>query len=164
MKTTSRLLALISMLISVLLLGACSSKPATIADLPVYPDATELKPGESNLADTLQQNGQQDAAIRQSAGVGGSTEQKGFSLPADATWDAVKSFYTEKLKASGWAEGMGGPGGSMASDIMSQVNDSNELFKTTMFSKAKQVLTVMRITDPTDPANVQLILSLSTQP
>lgn len=116
------------------------------------------------MADTLQQNGQQDAAIRQSAGVGGSTEQKGFSLPADATWDAVKSFYTEKLKASGWAEGMGGPGGSMASDIMSQVNDSNELFKTTMFSKAKQVLTVMRITDPTDPANVQLILSLSTQP
>ena len=68
MKTTTRLLI---MLFSALLLGACGSKPVAIADMPVYPGATELKPGESNIADTLKTNGQQDAAMRQAAGVGG---------------------------------------------------------------------------------------------
>ena len=102
MKSTMRLLTLLTLLLSALLLGACGSKPVTLADLPVYPGATELKPGESSIADTLKNNGQQDAAMRQAAGVGGSTTQKGFNLPADATWDQVKAFYTDKLKASGF--------------------------------------------------------------
>jgi hypothetical protein len=163
MKTTVRLLALITMLALSMLLSACGSKPVALADLPVYTGATELKPGESNIADTLQSNGQQDAAMRQAVGTGGSTEQKGFDLPAEATWDQVKSFYTDKLKASGWNEGMGGPAGSMASDIMNQANAGNELFQTALYSKDKQTLTVIRVADPTDTSKVQLILSLSTQ-
>jgi hypothetical protein len=160
---TARLFALITTLISALLVGACGSKPVTIADLPVYTGATELKPGESNLADTLQQNGQQDAAIRQTAGTGGSTVQKGFNLPAETTWDQVKSFYNDKLKQNGWNEGLGGIGGNIANQAMSQVNQDNELFQMTIYSKDKQTLTVMRIADPTDKAKVQLILSLSSQ-
>ncbi len=160
MKTTTRLLI---MLFSALLLGACGSKPVAIADMPVYPGATELKPGESNIADTLKTNGQQDAAMRQAAGVGGSTTQKGFNLPTDAKWDQVKVFYTDKLTASGWTVGMGGPGGNIASQVMDQANQANTLFQTAIFSKDKQTLTVMRVVDPTDAAKVQMILSLSTQ-
>ncbi|NTV63513.1 MAG: hypothetical protein HGA65_08260 [Oscillochloris sp.] len=163
MKTTLRLFALIATLASAMLLGACGSKPVTLADLPVYEGATELKPGESNLADTLQQNGQQSTAMGQALGAGGSTEQKGFDLPAETTWDQVKTFYTDKLKASGWAEGMSGPGASIANQALSQVNQGNDLFQMTIFSKDKQTLTVMRVADPTDATKVQLILSLSTQ-
>lgn len=163
MRTTQRLLVLIAMLVSAMLLGACASKPATLADLPVYAGAVELKPGESNLADTLQQNGQQSTAMGQALGTGGTTEQKGFDLPAEATWDQVKAFYTDKLKASGWAEGMSGPGASIANQAMSQATQGNDLFQMTIFSKDKQTLTVMRVADPTDATKVQLILSLSTQ-
>jgi hypothetical protein len=163
MKTTMRLLTLITLLSSALLLAACGSKPVAMADLPVYPGATALKPGESNIADTLKNNGQQDAAVRQAAGVGGSTEQKGFDLPTEATWDQVKTFYTDKLKAGGWAEGMGGPGGNIASQMMAQANQGNDLFQTTIFSKDKQTLTVIRVADPIDKSKVQLILSLSSQ-
>jgi hypothetical protein len=163
MKTTMRLLTLITLLLSALLLGACGSKPVAIADLPVYPGATELKPGESNIADTLANNGQQDAAMRQAAGVGGATEQKGFDLPADASWDQVKTFYTDKLKASGWAEGLGGPAGNMASQIMAQASQGNDLFQSNIYSKDKQTLTVIRVADPIDATKVQLVLSLSTQ-
>jgi hypothetical protein len=163
MKTTLRLLTLLTLLISALLLGACGGKPVTLADLPVYPGATELKPGESNIADTLKNNGQQDAAVRQAAGVGGSTAQKGFDLPADAKWDQVKTFYTDKLKATGWAEGMGGPGGNIASQMMDQANQANTMVQTSIYSKDKQTLSVIRVADPTDATKVQLILSLSTQ-
>jgi hypothetical protein len=163
MKITMRLLALLTLLVSALLLGACGSKPVAIADLPVYPGATELKPGESNIADTLKNNGQQDAAMRQAVGVGGSTEQKGFDLPAEASWDQVKAFYTDKLKAGGWAEGMGGPGGDIASQAMAQANQANTMVQTNIYSKGKQTLSVIRLADPIDTAKVQLILSLSSQ-
>ena len=163
MKSLMRMPTLLMLLLSALLLGACGSKPVTLADLPVYPGATELKPGESTIADTLKNNGQQDAAVRQAAGVGGSTTQKGFDLPADATWDQVKAFYTDKLKASGWTEGLGGPAGTVANQALSQVNQASSAFQTNMYSKDKQTLTVMRLTLPSDATKVQLILSLSTQ-
>jgi hypothetical protein len=163
MKTTVRLLALIVMLTSAMLLSACGSKPVTLADLPVYPGASELQAGESTIADTLQNNGQQDAALREAMGAGGSTVQKGFDLPADAGWDQVKSFYVEQLKSGGWAEGMSGPAGNIASQVMEQANQGNELFQTALFSKDKQTLTLIRVADPIDPSKVQLILSLSSQ-
>lgn len=164
MRATSRLFFVLLGLSLALILGGCGgSAPATIADLPTYPGAVELKPGESVIGDTLEQNMQQDAAMRESMGLGGSTEQRGFSLPADADWAAVKGFYTEQLKAAGWQEGMGGPGGNMASQMMEQANQGNDLFQTTMFSKGKQVLTVVRVASPTDPDTVELVLSLSTR-
>ena len=163
MRTTRLALALLG-LIAALALSACAAAaPATAAELPVFPGAVELKPGESTIGDTLQQNMQQDAAMREAAGVGGSTEQRGFKLPDETGWDAVKSFYTEQLKSAGWEEGMGGPGGDMASQIMAQASQGNDLFQTAMFSKGKQVLSVIRVADPTNPASVELILSLSTR-
>jgi hypothetical protein len=162
MKIAVRLPALFALVLAALMLAACGSKPVAVADLPVYPGATALQPGESTIADTLKQNGQQDAAMRQAMGAGGSTEQKGFTLPADAGWEQVKSYYADALKKGGWAEGAGGPAGGMASQIMEQANQANTLFQTAIFSKDKQNLTVIRVADPTDASKVQLILSLAT--
>jgi hypothetical protein len=163
MRTTTRLVFALLGLTLALVLGGCGAAPVKIADLPAFPGAVELQPGESAMGDVLAQNMQQDAAMREAAGVGGSTEQRGFSLPADATWDAVKGFYTEQLKAAGWAEGMGGPAGDMASQIMAQASQGNDLFQTTIYSKGNQVLNVVRVASPTDPSVVELVLSLSTR-
>ena len=82
MGATTRLITLLACVSLALLLAACGAAPSTIADLPVYPGAVELKPGESAIGDTLQGNMEQDAAMREAMGVGGSTEQRGFSLTA----------------------------------------------------------------------------------
>ncbi len=158
-KTFSKI---VPFLILVLLLAACGAKPVTVADLPVYPGATALNPGDDPIADTLLQNAAQDAQIRDSMGVGGGIEQQAFSLPADASWDAVSKFYTDELTGDGWKSGMGGPGGDIASDIMNQVNADNDLFQTTIFSKGKQTLTVMRMADPVNAESLYLIFSLAT--
>ncbi len=143
-------------------LVACGGA-AKLADLPVYTNATELKAGESTIGDTLNKNMAQDKAMREAVGVGGKTEQRGFKLPADATWDQVKAFYTEKLKADGWSEGMGGIGGNLVNNVMSEVNKSNDMVQTALFSKGNQTLTVLRAVNPTNASEVELILSLSTR-
>lgn len=159
---TKSLRHLLPLMLFVFILAACGAKPATIADLPVYPNATALNPGDDPVADTLVQNMAQDAQIRTSAGVGGSIEQKAFRVGADASWDAVNKFFTDELTGNGWQSGMGGPGGDIANDIMNQVNTDNDLFQTTIFSKGKQSLTIVRMTDPSNPEAVYLILSLAT--
>lgn len=156
-----------SMFIAVLMLiavsmTACGASPAAVTDLPAYPGATELKAGDSRIGDTLAKNGAMDAAARNAAGVGGKTEQRGFSLAKDATWDAVKKFYDEKLKAAGWGD-LQGAGGALTSNILSQVNAQNDMFQTAMYSRGKQNLSVIRVADPITK-DVMLILSLTTNP
>lgn len=143
--------------IALSLLSACASPPATLAEIPAFPGAVELQPGESKLGDTLAQNNQADAAMRGQLGVGGSTEQKGYSLPKEATWDQVKGFYDEKLKASGWSTN------EMVSGIMDQANQGNTLFQTANWQKAKQNVTVVMVTSPTNADEKELVVSLSTQ-
>lgn len=140
-------------------MSACGgSSTVVVNDLPAYPGATELKPGDSTLADTLAKNTQQITALSQSAGVGGKTEQKGYSLPADANWDAVKKFYDDKLKSSGWSEPSG-----IAANILSQVNAQNPSFQTATYQRGNQNLSIIRVvTDPTSQQTV-LIFSLTTR-
>ena len=138
-------------------LSACGGKPAALADIPAYPGAVELKPGESTLAETLAQNNQADAAMRGQLGVGGKTEQKGYRLPTESGWDQVKSFYDEKLKAGGWSTN------SMVSGIMDQANQGNDLFRTANWQKSGQNVTVIMLTSPTDSTVKELIISLSSQ-
>lgn len=153
-KCLSLLLALVTMFT----LAACGgSSKVSLNDLPVYPDAVELKEGESAIADTLANNNQTDAALRGQIGVGGSVEQKGFSLPTDTNWDDVKAFYDEKLKADGWGTN------SMVSGIMEQANQGNDLFRTANWQKNKQNITVMMVASPVNPDEKELILSLATQ-
>lgn len=145
------------------MLAACGGGAVAIGDLPVYTDARELKAGESTVGDTLKNNMEQDKALRDAIGTGGKTEQRGFKLPADASWDKVKAFYTDKLKADGWSEGAGGIAGNIVSDVMNQVNSSNEMFQTALYSKGNQTLSIVRVVNPVDTADVELILSLSTR-
>jgi hypothetical protein len=151
-------------IVSAILLAACGGAPApvSIADLPAYAGAKELQPGNSPIATTLQNNEQQAAASGQKI------EQKAFSLPKDATWDKLIAFYSEQLKAGGWTEGAaaGGLGSGMANDMvknaLSQANAGNDLFKTAMFTRGKQTLTVMRLSGATARDEVQVLLSLNT--
>jgi hypothetical protein len=152
---------------SLLPFGLGGGQPVTAAEIPVYPDATELKEGESPIGDTLSNNMEQDAAIREAMGaLGGSgkIEQKGFQLPAEATWEQVKSLYSKDLEAAGWASGMGGLANSFidVNAVMEAANQDNELFQTALWSKDKQTLTIIMMTDPTDQTKKQLIFSLST--
>jgi hypothetical protein len=149
------LVALVAL--AVVVLAACGGKPAALSDIPSYPGATELQPGESRLADTLAQNNQADTALRGQLGVGGKTEQKGYSLPSDASWDQVKGFYEEQLKAGGWGTN------SMVSSIMEQANQGNDMFRTANWQKDKQNVTVIMLTSPVDAGVKELIISLSSQ-
>lgn len=135
------------------LLAACGGgAPATMNDIPAPPNATAL---DANIANTLASNMQQDAAMRQAMGAGGKTEQKGYSVPKDTQWDAVKSFYADKLKAAGWETN------SMVSNIMAQANAANPMYQTEMWKKGNQTLTVILLADPVSQ-DKQVLLSLST--
>ena len=125
--------------------GGASSGPATLADIPSYPEAKALKPGENQIADTLAQN------MKQSAQMGQKLEQQMFTLPQDATWDKVKTFYTEKLTAAGWQ-----PANLPAMP-------DNPMMQLSIWMKGTQNLTVGRMA--TDPAakDAYLLFSLSSQ-
>ncbi len=157
-----KLVTLFVSILTVVLLSACGmiggTSPVSIGDIPAYPGATELKAGDSTLANTLAKNSQQITALSQSAGAGGKTEQKGYALPADATWDAVKKFYDDKLKGAGWSEP-----NSTVSGILSQVNTANDAFQTVVYQRGNQNLSVIRVMiDPTTKQTV-LIFSLTTR-
>lgn len=161
MKTKTWFLLVLLALLAVLL-AACGGDPATVSDIPAYPDAAALQPGEDPIADTLINNMEQDANLRANMGVGGSIEQMAYRLPAGTTWDQVKSFYDQELDGAGWDSGMGGPGGNLAGDIMESVNTGNELFQLASWNKDKQILTLVRNVNPTDESQVYLIMSLNT--
>lgn len=144
------------------------SSPVTAAELPAYPGAAALQEGESTIADTLAQNEQQDAAMREAMGAlggGGNLEQKAYQLPAEATWEQVKAFYDSELSAAGWESGLGGMAGSLidVNAMMGAANQGNDLFQTALYSRGNQTLTVVMVTEPTDTSQKQLIFSLSTR-
>ena len=146
-----------------MLLAACGSKAATMADIPAYPEAVALEPGADPVADTLVNNMVQDAQLRSSIGVGGQIEQKAYRLPAGTTWEQVQSFYNDKLGADGWKNGMGGIAGNVAGDIMNSANQGNNVFQTGVYSKNKQTLSLIRVAETGDSdGSFLLILSLAT--
>jgi hypothetical protein len=158
MTTRLKLFAAVLTLFALFALTACGgSAPAALTDIPAYPGATELKPGESVLGDTLAQNNQGDAALRGQLGVGGSTDQKGYRLPSEATWDEVKGFYDEKLQAGGWSSN------SLVSGIMDQANQGNDLFRSANWQRGQQNVTVIMLMSPTDADQKELVVSLSSQ-
>lgn len=151
------------LVVLLMLLAACSSKAATMADIPPYPDAVTLEPGADPVADTLVDNMVQDAQIRSSAGVGGQIEQKAYRLPAGTSWEQVQSFYNDKLGADGWENGLGGIAGNIAGDAMSSVNQGNDMFQTGAWSRNKQTLSLIRVAETVESeGSFLLILSLAT--
>ncbi len=160
MKTRSTFMLVVILMITAVILSACGSDPVTVDDLPVYPDAVALQPGEDPIADTLLNNAEQDQALRSDLGVGGSVVQKAYRLPEGTTWEQVKGHFDGQL--GGWESGLGGVGGGLANDILDSANVGNELFQTTIYSKDDQSLTVFRMTDALNPDQPYLILSLAT--
>ena len=166
MQSVRKLSLIVIAATTAVILAACGSAPApvTIAELPTYAGAKELQPGNSPIATTLKNNEQQAAAMGQKI------EQKAFTLPKDATWDKLIAFYSEQLKAGGWKEGVaaGGVGSGMANDIMknalAQANAGNDMFKTAIFTRGKQTLTVMRMAGTSKRDDAQILLSLNTNP
>jgi len=151
------------LLVFIVLLAACGGGAATMNDIPAYPDATALEPGTDPVADTLVDNMTQDAQIRSSIGASGQIEQKAYRLPAGTTWEQVESFYNDKLGSEGWKNGLGGIAGNIAGDVMSSVNQSNDMFQTGIWSKDKQTLSIVRVSDAaTSDESFFLILSLAT--
>ena len=149
-------------LLVLIVLAACSSKPVNLSELPVYTGAVEHSADKGGIGGTLANNNQIDAAMRNAGGVGGNTEQKGYRLPKETTWDALKRFYDEKLISSGWKGGAGGKAGNMATEIMNVANQNNPLMQTAIWSKGKQTLTIMLMTNPINKTEKDLIFSLST--
>ncbi len=152
----------VCLLIAVLL--SCGGKPAAMTDIPVFPGAVELKAGTNAVGDTLSQNEKTDAAVRQAAHAGGKIEQRAWQLPAGVTWTEVKSFYEEKLQATGWQSGLGGIGGGFVdvNKMMNEANQSNSMSQTVLFSKGKQTLTLIMLASPSKKDGKQLIVSLAT--
>lgn len=137
--------ALLVALLLLLSLAACgpAATPATLGDIPGYPEAKALKPGENQMADTLAQN------VQTAGQMGQKLDQQMFTLPQAAGWDQVKSFYSDKLGGSGWS--------STALPV-----PDNEMMQTSIWTRGTQSLTVMRITEPISK-DTFLLFSLATQ-
>jgi len=147
MKFHNRIFAVALAAMFVLALAACGGggggAPATLEDVPAYPNATSLKPGENAMADTLAKN------VQQAGAVGQKLDQKIFTLPKDASWDQIKSFYTDKLTGAGWS-------------TTSIPIPDNDMFKMTVWTRGGQSLTVGKITEQISKDNL-LLFSLATQ-
>ena len=144
MKFHSRIFAIALAIMFVFALAACGGgAPATLDDVPAYPNATALKPGENVMADTLAKN------VQQAGAMGAKLDQKIFTLPGDTSWDKVKAFYTDKLTGAGWT----------STNIPIPDND---MFKMTVWTKGGQSLTVGQLTEPISKDNF-LLFSLATQ-
>ncbi len=92
-------LTLVVALLVVSVLSACGGgTPAAVpfSQLPVYTGATETT--NATLLDSMKT--QIDKAKTNSAIA--NAEGKVYDLPADATWDAVSSFYKDALGKAGW--------------------------------------------------------------
>lgn len=150
-------LTLIILILTLGALAACGgSAPVTLSAVPTYPNATELKPGENPVADTLVKNMEQNQAISGQLGTNTKIEQKGFSLSKDATWDGVKKFYDDKLTGTGWSSN------STISTMMAQASQGSAGFQIANWQKDKQNITVILMADPTNPDSKMLLLSLAS--
>ena len=144
MQLRNRFFAVVMALLFVVALAACGGgAPATLNDIPAYPNATALKPGENPMADTLAKN------IQQAGAMGQKLDQKIFTLPDDASWDKIKGFYSDKLTSTGWSS-------------TSLPIPDNDMFKMTVWTKGTQSLTVGQLTEPISKDNF-LLFSLATQ-
>ena len=138
---------------------ACGlSQDVAMSDLPVYPDATVLQPGDNPVADTLANNIELNAQLS----VGGSVEQVAHQMPAGTTWEQAKAYYGGQLEDDGWKSGLDVPFGDLVGDALDAVNQAVEQTQTAIWSKGDQTLTLIWNEDPLNTEQPILILSLAT--
>lgn len=114
---------LLMVLLAVLLsLAACQPALPTVSinDIPVYPGAVEIEPGESGATDDEAQAAlKRDAADRN--GGNGLTAHKRFRLPKNWGNPEIMPFYGDALKAAGWSSRWGNVPARQAFDRGSQM-------------------------------------------
>lgn len=154
-----RFLFFIILPFSLFVLTACGSNEVTLSEIAIFPGATAVNPGDDSVADTLMKNMEQDAALRADLGIGGSVEQIAHKLPSGTSWEEVKDFYDEALAKEGWDSGLGGIAGKFANDALEAASEGTG---TSIWSKDKQTLTLLRLVDPVDQSAPYLIFSLAT--
>jgi hypothetical protein len=99
MKQHKKIL-IISLNVLVLTLAlACGGggTPVPMSDIPIYDGATSTAAGDDPLVDLVVQS-MEDAV----AGENIAMETKTYALPEDASWDDIKSFYSDKLEGTDW--------------------------------------------------------------
>jgi hypothetical protein len=117
MKTLKLVSAMTLAALALVLLVSCGAPPVAMADIPTPPNVAPLEKGQNVVADAAI-----DAMQQSLEGQSFKSDVKLYALPADTQWDAVKSFYTDKLdenwklspelsheteafSTSGWARG-----------------------------------------------------------
>lgn len=97
----------------IIFLSACGStgggrviggQPMAISELPTYPGATELKASESKIVEALFGAAQRETPPFIGLGIEVDKAQRDFSVPKETTFEDIKSFYVDKLRAYGWRE------------------------------------------------------------
>ncbi|MFL5803637.1 MAG: hypothetical protein ACJ8CR_18080 [Roseiflexaceae bacterium] len=97
MKGLKLISAAVLVVLALGVLAACGAPPVAMADIPVLSQAAPLEKGKNPVADAAS-----DALDKALTGQSLKSEVKLYSVPADVTWDQVKSFYTEKLGSGDW--------------------------------------------------------------
>lgn len=126
--------------------------PVAITDLPAYPGSVELEPGESKIADPLLREAQQEPLPFIGLGIEVEKAQRTFRVPKETTFVQLKSFYADKLQATGWRED------GAIRFVLDQANLKNEQLQSALFIRVDQTLLIVLITDP---ANGEKELQLS---
>jgi hypothetical protein len=141
-----RVMQMVTLLVVALFaLSACGgNEPVTLAAVPTFESAKELKPGEDPRADTLAEN------MKQAGSMGANLEQKIFSIPQDTGWDSVKGFYDGKLTEGGWKAAS-----------MPVAMPANDMVQMSIYQRGNQNLTVMLLTEPIS-SDKYLLYSLSS--
>jgi hypothetical protein len=141
-----RLIKLLTLIaVALVALTACGgSQPVTLAAVPNFESAKELKPGEDPRADTLAEN------MKQAGSMGANLEQKIFSVPQDTGWDSVKGFYDGKLREGGWE-----------ATNLPVAMPANDMVQMQIYRRGNQTLTVMLLTEPVS-TDKYILYSLSS--
>lgn len=98
MKVFVRRASVFLSLLFLLALTACGDgQPVAFVDLPMIPDAAPLEEGANTIADSVSNSFK---ASLSSENV--EVELKLYAVPAEMSWEQIKTFYTDQLAATDW--------------------------------------------------------------
>lgn len=84
-------------LIGLIVAGCGGGEPVTMEAVPVPPDAQPLSSGQNSMADLVAESFEQALT-----GENVTVEVNLYTLPADASWEGIKSYYDEQLAGTDW--------------------------------------------------------------
>lgn len=156
------------LLVMLSIFPACSVKPVSLADIPLYPESIELKPGESRIGDAQANNVKDDAVMKKIMEYvigGGKLAEMTIELPEGTSWGNILDFYQDKLVASGWSNAVGGVPRKVldVSGLMGGADEDRQYIHSTMFSRGSQTLAIVMVSLPDEQNYRELILSLVTK-